>query len=122
MTAVTSSPVVGIEGQSVTLQFTITEADPPVRVENIRWQFSTPLMDNPLDITNTSSNHYQLSDDRRALTVNQISTAQQGLYTLFATNEAGVRSSSIRLLLEGAYKPMIFTRHEVSFILIILYW
>ena len=102
MAAFTSSPAVGIEGQSVTLLFNITEADPPVRVENIRWQFSDILMSNPLDITNTSKlDHYQLSDDRRALTVHQINTARQGLYTLFATNEAGVRSSSIRLVLEG---------------------
>ena len=103
MTAITSSPAVGIEGQSVIVQFIITEADPPVRVENIRWQFSDPLMNDPLDITNTSDFiHYQLSEDRRTLTVQQFITSLQGMYTLIATNEAGVRSSSVMVVLQGA--------------------
>ena len=99
VTAVTSSPAVGIEGQSVTLQFIITEADPPVKVENIRWQFS--FLGNDVDITESESRHYRLSEDRRTLSINQLTTAEGGVYTLFATNEAGVRFDRIRVVIES---------------------
>ena len=99
MTAVTSSPAVGIEGQSVTLRFIITEADPLVKVENIRWQFS--FLGKDVDITESESRHYRLSEDRRTLSISQLTTAQGGVYTLFATNEAGVRFDRIRVVLES---------------------
>lgn len=99
MTAISSSPTVGTEGQSINLKFILTEDDPPVRVENIRWQFS--YLGTDVDITNSSSGHYDLSEDRRNLTINQLTTEQIGVYTLFATNEAGVRSNSITVRIEG---------------------
>lgn len=96
---VTGSPAVGTEGQSIVLQFVITDADPLVKVENIRWQFSSLGKD--LDITESSNSHYHLSNDRRTLVINQLTTEQIGIYTLFATNEAGVRSNSITVTIEG---------------------
>lgn len=85
----------GVEGQSIVLSFLITEDDPPVSVENIRWEFTS--LGATINITNTSSSHYMLSEDRRNLTIQQLTIAQAGMYTLFATNKAGERSNSIRL-------------------------
>ena len=99
MTAITSSPAVGIEGQSVTLQFILTQADPLVRVENIRWQFSFLGMD--VDVTQSNNRHYQLSEDRRTLSINQLTSAEEGVYTLFATNEAGTQFNRIRVVIES---------------------
>ena len=81
------------------LRFVITEADPLIKVENIRWQFT--FLGRDVDITESSSGHYQLSDDRRSLTINQLTIQQGGLYTMFATNEAGTRSNQITVLIES---------------------
>ena len=97
ITMLTSSPAVGVEGRSIVLSFLITNDDPLVKVENIRWEFT--LFGSPEDITDSTSSHYILAEDRRSLTIQQLTSAQAGLYTLFATNEAGVRSNSIRLQL-----------------------
>lgn len=99
ITALTSSPAVGTEGQNIVLSFLITNDDPLVSIQNIRWEFSS--FREPEDITNSNSVHYVLSSDRLSLTIIQLTTAQIGLYTLFATNEAGVRSNSIRLALQS---------------------
>ena len=92
--------MVGIQGMSVTLRFSISDDDPLVQTENIRWQRLTPLQV-PIDITESDSQHFQLADDRLSLTIVQLTDGQVGLYTLFATNEAGTRSNSITLVLEG---------------------
>ena len=99
VTPITPSPVVGVEGSSVLVKFNITQADPLVKVENIRWQFS--FLGTDIDITESSSGHYQLSDDRRSLTINQLTTQQGGVYTMFATNEAGTRLNQIMVVIES---------------------
>lgn len=99
ITALTNSPALGIEGQSIVLEFLITNDDPLVSVGNIRWNFTA--FNTPEDITDSNSVHYVLSNDSLSLTIIQLTTAQIGLYTLIATNEAGERSNSIRLTLQS---------------------
>ena len=99
VTPITPSPVHGVEGRSVTLIFAITEDDPPVQVSNIRWQFSSTS--GTIDITDSTDSHYDLSADRRSLTINQVTSAHHGQYTLFATNEAGTRFNSTNLIVQG---------------------
>ena len=95
----TPSPVHGVEGRTVILIFTITEDDPPVQVSNIRWQFSSTS--GTINITDSTNLHYDLSADRRSLTIDQVTSAHHGQYTLFATNEAGTRFNSIKLIVES---------------------
>ena len=100
VTPLVASPVIGIEGNSATLSFSITDADPPVKTENIRWERLTPVNE-IIDITDSDSEHFQFAKDRLSLTIVQLTDGQVGLYTLFATNEAGTRFNSIALVLEG---------------------
>ena len=95
----TPSPVHGVEGRTVILIFTITEDDPPVQVSNIRWQFSSTS--GTINITDSTNLHYDLSADRRSLTIDQVTSAHHGQYTLFATNEAGTRFNSTNLIVQG---------------------
>ena len=95
---VTQSPLTVLEGQSITLIFTITNDDPLVQVNNIQWEFGT------VDITELlmTDEQYELSDDRLSLIINHVSlSADQGIYTLSATNEAGIRSASIEIIIES---------------------
>ena len=102
VTAVTDSPIIGVDTESVVLQFVITQDDPLIQVNNIRWEFLTSdgLVE---DITTSSITdpHYELSADRLSLTIVQLNFAHQGRYTLFATNEAGTRSNSIDLFIQS---------------------
>lgn len=99
VTPVTASPARGVEGQNIVLTFVITNDDPLVTVSNIRWEFTGVHI--ITDITDSSDPHYELFNDRRSLLITQLTSAHQGIYTLFATNEAGTRSSSILLTVEG---------------------
>ena len=99
ITAVTVSPVRGVEGQNTVLTFKITNDDPLVNVSNIRWTFTN--VHRVIDITDLSDPHYKLINERRSLRITQLTTAHQGIYTLFATNEAGTRSNSITVFIEG---------------------
>ena len=91
--------VIGIEGTSLTLQFFIADADPPITLNNIFW--SLTLLGGPMDITNSQSPHYVFSDDKLSLTILQLTTAQGGLYTFSAANSAGVTSESILVEING---------------------
>ena len=103
VTPVTSSVVTGIEGQSIPLIFRITNDDPLVQVNNIQWELSSASGTVNITELSMTDEHYQLSEDRLSLTVSQISSAHHGTYTLFATNEAGTRSNSIILVIEGMH-------------------
>ncbi|XP_019853400.1 PREDICTED: hemicentin-1-like [Amphimedon queenslandica] len=103
VTPVSPSPSFGVEGQSIVLTFSITQDDPLVNTSNIRWTFRGTA--GLLDITETDNPHYELINERRSLVITQITSAHQGIYTLFATNEAGTRSNSINLQLQG---PPVF--------------
>ena len=101
VTALTESPLIAIELRDITINFTITEADPLVNISNRRWTFESAATTNIEDITDTSNLHYSLSEDRLVLTINQVTSAHRGVYTLLATNEAGVRSDSVEVITES---------------------
>lgn len=110
--------MIGVEGHSVVLQFVITEDDPLVKVNNIRWQFSS--LGNDMDITESSNNaHYSLSSDRRTLTINQLTIQQGGVYTLFATNEAGTRLDRIMVIIESEFQKYIQLISSLMFLKIL---
>ena len=98
--------VVGIQGMSVTLTFTISDASPEVRTENIQWTFrdlngnNFNIPTNPL--TTTFSNLMGLfSSDRLSLTLSGLTNDFEGTYTMTATNEAGSDSATVELVIEG---------------------
>lgn len=102
VTPITNSPTTGVDTETVVLEFIITQDDPLIQVNNIQWKF-TANDRSVVDITELSDTdpHYELSANRLALTIIQLSSAHQGRYTLFATNEAGTRSNSIDLFIES---------------------
>lgn len=102
VTPVTSSPLTGVDAETVVLEFMITQDDPLVQVDDIRWEFTANDRSvEDITLSSITDPHYQLSSDRLSLTIIQLSSAHQGRYTLFATNKGGTRSNYIDLIIES---------------------
>ena len=109
------------ETESVTLVFQINKAAPPVMVSSIRWFYSADFAlslfaagFNSEEITNlanrTNESTLTFSSDRLSLTIGNIVQARtegeetdEGRYFLEATNEAGVGSSYIDVIVFGMF-------------------
>ena len=91
--------VTGIEGTSLTLQFFISDADPPIMLDGISWTLTSLGVSE--DITNSQDQHYVFSVDRLSLTILHLTSGQEGVYTFSAANSAGVTSQSVVVALNG---------------------
>lgn len=85
----------GVVNNSVTLIFRILNASPVVLPSNIEWEFNDVVL-------NDTNSQYSFSPDRLSLTISNLTHSNEGLYTLTATNEAGVGSANIFLNIEGS--------------------
>ena len=95
------SELLGVVYRNVSIQFTITRASPEVTLNNIRWTF-TPTNGPISDITNKSvSGKAIFNEALTRLDISNISMEDEGLYTLTATNPAGVRSATVNISVEG---------------------
>ena len=54
-----------------------------------------------INIDAANDSRYQFPQDRRSLNITNLRRSDSGIYTLTATNEAGVHSAMIRLTVEG---------------------
>ena len=86
-------------GNNAVFAFFLTEDSPPVKTENIRWNFTDES--GSMDITNVSNDHIMISEDRLTLTLTGITHAHEGEYKLLATNEAGTNSNFYILSITG---------------------
>lgn len=77
------------------LAFSVINAAPLVKPEGIKWK----LNGSSIDVN--SNSRYNFSSDRRTLTINNALLADQGIYTLNASNEIGHKSESIELIVDG---------------------
>ena len=95
MAAVSSSPLIGAQNTSVTLQFSISNDLPPVTSTDIVWLF-TPIGSSVMQII-TSDGRYIFSDDMLSLTIEALVATDEGSYTLEATTIAGFSFATIFL-------------------------
>ena len=86
-------------GDNVTFLFSLSNDDPPVQTDNIRWLFHT--LQSTVDITNSSDNRHILAPDRLSFLIDGITHSDEGEYILQATNEAGTRTGSVFLSISG---------------------
>lgn len=101
--AVLTSPVIGVFGKSITLQFNITKDNPLVIPDNIQWQF------NGTDLV--GGDRVVFSENRFSVTLNQLSLSDEGIYRVTASNPAGSDTDSLFLDVEGT---MIYYQYLVS--------
>ena len=104
--------IVGLEEMSVSLHFRIDNAAPPVTPSNIQWLFSANFTDSPYDdgvrdITNLNTlnegTSVSYSENRRSITISNISQSDEGRYFFIATNQAGVSYSHTDLIVHGRF-------------------
>ena len=93
--------MIAFRGRQTVLNFTITRASPDVMPEDTEWIFESECFGQRDAITVSESEHYHFSQDRRSLTILNLTTNDAGNYTLRATNPAGVNSSVILVEMEG---------------------
>ena len=96
--AVSVSPVLGINGMSATLQFSI--ALPPVIPVSIEWRFN-PISGPVVTLTQSSSVRYNFSADMLSLSITGLVSADEGTYTLIASTLAGSNSAVIYMFVQG---------------------
>ena len=95
VTAVSSSPLTGTQGTSVTLQFSVSDDLPSVNSSDIVWRF-TPFGSSAMQL-NASNERYIFSDNMLSLTIGGLAVSDEGRYTLEATTIAGSSSATIFL-------------------------
>lgn len=105
--------MVALRDQSATLKFTIERASPDVVPVNIVWTF-LPDHGTPVTLSTADDSRYQFSVDRRSLNVSSLQFNDSGTYTLTATNEAGVHSESMQLIVEGKSDQNDFLVHACT--------
>ena len=91
--AVLMSPVIGVFGKSITLQFNITKDNPLVIPGNIKWQFNGTNL--------VGGDRVVFSDNRFSVTLSNLSLSDEGIYTVTASNPAGSDMDSLFLDVEG---------------------
>ena len=94
----------GVKDYEITIRFVIEDAFPEVQSENIDWYFLSDATNIQTPIMSTVVNRYTFDEERVALTITDLDLIDRGRYIITATNEAGVRSSSIYLDIHGTYK------------------
>ena len=94
--------VAGVKGRSYQLKFTIKRASPSVKIEDRIWTYSNATsgqMD--INIAELDSTRFILDPSRLTLTILDIMFFDDGIFTLTATNPAGVHTASINFTVYG---------------------
>ena len=90
------SNIIVLLGTPITIAVEVLNAYPPVEYSDIVWSFSDSF-----GFTETISND-MLTDDRLYFTKNMSVLADEGNYTVTATNPAGVASVNVFVLVQGS--------------------
>lgn len=92
--------VVGVFEYSQSMGFVIVNDFPRVNLTNIQWQF-VDLNNTVVNLLSMTDTRHTFTSDLRVLTINPVLLSDRGTYTLTATNEAGIRNSTINLIVHG---------------------
>ena len=83
---------------TITVQFTIQGAFPPVELENIQWSFQNAILNTSCPECNP---RYNFSDDLLSLTIFNLQVSDNGSFTLRASNPAGVHQAEHNVTVYG---------------------
>lgn len=110
----------GVEGNDFKMGFSIDFDIPLVQSHNIQWHF-TNLSNMTIVILENStsiSSRYVFSDNFHNLTISNVKLRDRGRYTLTATNEAGTRSSTLYLNVNGKYNSIMIALSTINLFLV----
>ena len=108
---------IAVKNDNYVIEFNITEAHPKVENGSIKWWYQEDLSSAlypwpPMDVKGQKQppDRHSLSDDRRSLNISNIQISDGGLYTLMATNAAGIRNKTVSLTIHG--KTLLVTTQD----------
>ena len=101
-----SSSVIGVEGNSSVLIFTITNAFPLVTNDNVRWLLTrdgiiTDITNDTMVDNNTLTFENNSTTQMYSLTISNIQPNYTSQFNLSVSNPAGVDTNFIDLIVEG---------------------
>ena len=101
-----SSSVIGVEGNSTVLRFTVINAFPPVTIDNVRWLLNregntTDITNNTMIDNNTLTFESNLPSQMYSLNISNIQPNYTSRFILTVSNPAGVDSNFADLIVEG---------------------
>lgn len=106
--------------RQTTLEFIIERASPDVESEGIEWIFESDRLDLAIVVSTNNDSRYYFSENRRSLTIFNLTINDTGRYTIIATNPAGARSSFIDLDIQGELITACI-QHILHFLLLLQY-
>ena len=101
-----SSSVIGVEGESSVLRFTVTNAFPPVTDDNVGWLLNrkgiiTDITNDAMVDNNTLTFEFNSTTQMYSLTISNIQPNYTSRFNLSVSNPAGVDTNFIDLIVEG---------------------
>ena len=101
-----SSSVIGVEGNSSVLRFTVINAFPPVTIDNVRWLLNregiiTDITNNTMVDNNILTFESNSTIQMYSLTISNIQPNYTSRFNLNVSNPAGVVSNFIDFIVEG---------------------
>ena len=101
-----SSSVIGVEGNSSVLRFTVINAFPPVTIDNVRWLLNrkgiiTDIANNTMVDNNILTFESNSTTQMYSLTISNIQPNYTSRFNLSVSNPAGVNTNFIDLIVEG---------------------
>ena len=101
-----SSSVIGVEGNSSVLRFTVTNAFPPVTIDNVRWLLNrdgiiTDITNEAMVDDNVLTFEFDSTTQMYSLTISNIQPNYTSRFNLSVSNPAGVDTNFIDLIVEG---------------------
>ena len=100
-----SSEVIGVVNRDgsfsdITLGFFITGDVPEVTMEDITWMYAPTNSSGKVPLTANNSK-FTFTSDRLSVTVSNLILSDDGMFTLTATNDAGIALATVRLTIHG---------------------
>ena len=101
-----SSSVIGVEGNSSVLRFTVINAFPPVTIDNVRWLLIregiiTDITNNTMVGNNILTFKSNSATQMYSLTISNIQPNYTSRFNLSVSNPAGVDTNFIAFIVEG---------------------
>lgn len=105
---------IGVENRNIRFGFTITQDDPHVAPNGISWTYTNTTDNTSTNVSSLSSSRFQLSTDRRLLTILGINFFDAGFFTLTATNEAGAGNGTLELVIHGKLGTLLYIAMTIT--------
>ena len=101
-----SSSVIGVEGNSIVLRFSVTNAFPPVTIDNVRWLLNrdgiiTDITNEAMVDDNVLTFEFDSTTQMYSLTISNIQPNYTSRFNLSVSNPVGVDTNFIDLIVEG---------------------